>query len=128
MGQALHGEVSEAARQWVEKHLHDLRHGKEARVVRRLEELLEGGKKRPEETAAVIEREVGYRIGHREHLHDAAMEKAGAPLGSEAMETQNRQWQRRFKTCGQVWRRGGLTPLLAPSVLFQNRDERHLWN
>lgn len=58
----------------------------------------------------------------------AAMEKAGAPLGSGAMESQNSQWQRRFKTCGQFWRRRGLAPLLALSVLFQNRDQSHLWN
>jgi hypothetical protein len=128
VGQALHGEGSEASRAWVEKHLHDLRHGKELRVVRRLEELLEDGQKRSKQTEAVIEREVSYLSGHREHMHYAAMEKAGAPLGSGAMESQNSQWQRRFKTCGQFWRRGGLTSLLALSVLFQNGDQTHLWN
>lgn len=112
VGQALHGEGSEAARAWEQKHLHDLRHGKEARVVSRLEEILKDGKKRSKKTVAVIEREVSYLSGHREHMHYAAMEKAGAPLGSGAMESQNSQWQRRFKTCGQFWRRRGLAPLL----------------
>lgn len=128
VGHALHGEGSEAARQWVEKHLHDLRHGKEARVVRRLEEMLERGNKPTGAAAAVIEREVRYLSGHRDHLHYATMEKVGAPMGSGAMESQNSQWQRRFKTCGQFWERRGMTPLLALSVLFQNHDESHLWN
>ena len=57
-------------------------------MVRRLEELLGSGKKRTEQAQAVIEREVSYLSGHRDHLHYAAMEKAGAPLGSGAMESQ----------------------------------------
>jgi hypothetical protein len=48
-GHALHGEGTDQAKEWVEKLLHDLRHGQEARVGKRLEQLLESPTQRPAE-------------------------------------------------------------------------------
>lgn len=56
----MHGEGTDQAKEWVEKLLHDLRHGQEARVVKRLEQLLENPAQRPAEVQKVVEGEVNY--------------------------------------------------------------------
>lgn len=128
VAEALHGASTEAARQWLEKHLHALRHGKETRVVRQLEKLLTSSAERPPETQALIQREVHYFQKHRDHLHYQSMEQAGAPLGSGAVESLGKQLQARLRGCGQFWQRPGLTHLLRLNVLFKNSDACHLWN
>ena len=125
---ALHGEGTAAARAWVEPLLHGLRHGQEARVVRRLEELLAGAAERPASAQTVVEREVKYFQNHREHLHYKAVAKAGAPIGSGAVESLCGQLQGRLRGRGQFWERPGLTHLLQLTVLFKNHDDLHLWN
>jgi hypothetical protein len=106
------------ARAWVEPLLHDLRHGKEKRVIRRLEELLltrEGRQKN-------VQTEVNYFINHREHLHYQAIDRRGAPIGSGAVESLCSQLQNRFKRTGQFWTRSGLRHLLAVEEAIRNRD------
>lgn len=128
VAEALHGASTEVARQWLNKLLHPLRHGQEARAVRRLEKLLTDSGERPPETQALIQREVHYFQKHRDHLHYQSMEQAGAPLGSGAVESLGKQLQGRLRGCGQFWQRPGLTHLLRLSVLFKNRDAQCLWN
>lgn len=128
VGHALYGEGSAEAVAWVEKLLHGLRHGQEARVVRRLQELLERPAERSAETQALLQREANYFETHREHLHYQAMERAGAPIGSGAVESLGGQLQRRFRCSGQFWMRPGLSHLLAVAVLFKNKDDAYLWN
>ena len=128
VGHALYGEGSAAAAAWVEKLLHQLRHGGETRVIRRLQDLLEPAPGRSAETQALLEREANYFATHREHLHYAAMERAGAPIGSGAVESLGAQLQRRFRCSGQFWMRPGLSHLLTLAVLFKNKDDAHLWN
>ena len=128
VAEALHGAETPEAQAWLEKLLHGLRHGQEARAVRRLEELLQNSPARPTETQAVLQREVNYFVSHREHLHYQAMEAAGAPLGSGAVESLGKQLQGRLRGCGQFWTRGGLTHLLRLSVLVKNKDDPLLWN
>ena len=144
---ALHGQGTPQAQAWVEPLLHSLRHGGEARVVRRLEELLAPAQPAPAKPGspktvspqapktrrrsgarAVVAREVAYFQSHREHLHYQAVAKAGAPIGSGAVESLCGQLQARFKGRGQFWDRPGLTHLLAVNVLFKNQDDLHLWN
>jgi hypothetical protein len=128
VAEAFYGTGTPEARTWLEGLLHSLRHGKEARVVRKLEDLLQNAPARPPQTQAVLEREVNYFVSHREHLHYQAMEKAGAPLGSGAVESLGKQLQGRLRGCGQFWKRGGLTNLLRVSVLVKNKDDSMLWN
>jgi hypothetical protein len=128
VAEALHGASTEAARKWLDKLLHSLRHGQEVRVVRRLEKLLTDSAPRPPETQAVIQREVSYLQKHRDHLHYQTMEQAGAPLGSGAVESLGKQLQGRLRGCGQFWQRSGLTHLLRLNVLFKNGDAPCLWN
>jgi len=71
--------------------------GKEASVVRTLEELLENQPARAAENQEVVEREVKFFVKHRDHLHYQAMEKAGAPRGSGAAESLGKQLQHRLR-------------------------------
>jgi hypothetical protein len=128
MAHLLHGEGTPEARAWVQPLLKSLRTGGEARVVRRLEQLLPAPRPRPAATQAALEREVRYFQQHRDHLHYQAMEQAGAPRGSGAVESLGKQLQQRLRGCGQSWSRSGLTHLLRLCVLVKNRDEAHLWN
>ena len=123
-----HGPGTDPAQEWLKGLLHQLRHGKESLVVRRLEDWLESQAQRSQETREVIAREVNYFQEHRDHLHYRQMEKAGAPLGSGAVESLGKQLQRRLRSRGQFWSRPGLTHLLSLSVLVKNRDVPLLWN
>jgi hypothetical protein len=106
------------ARAWVEPLLHALRHGKENRVIRTLEELLrtrEGRQKK-------VRTEVNYFKTHRDHLHYQAVDRRGGPIGSGAVESLCSQLQNRFKRTGQFWTRSGLRHLLAVEEAIRNRD------
>ena len=128
VAEALYGKEGEEAKHWLKEHLHDLRHGKEARVVRQLEKLLESKVKLPKGAKKVVRREVNYFQKHRDHLHYRQREKEGAPLGSGAAESLGKQFQRRLRGCGQFWGRPGLTHLLGLSVTVKNGDLQLLWN
>lgn len=106
------------ARAWVEPLLHQLRHGKERRVIRTLEDLLatqEGRQKK-------VRTEVNYFKAHRDHLHYQAVDERGGPIGSGAVESLCSQLQDRFKRTGQFWSRRGLRHLLAVEEAVRNRD------
>jgi hypothetical protein len=124
----LHGEGTDAARDWVQPLLRSLRTGKEARVVRQLEQVLTEPEVRSAPQQADLEREVRYFQSHRDHLHYQAMEQAGAPRGSGAAESLGKQLQQRLRGCGQAWTRPGLTHLLRLCVMVKNRDDPLLWN
>ena len=124
----LHGEDTPEAGAWVEPLLRSLRKGRENQVVRQLEELLENQAERTPEQRELIEREVKFFVKHRDHLHYHAMEKAGAPRGSGAVESLGKQLQQRLRGCGQIWGRPGFTRLLKVVVLLKNQDDHLLWN
>lgn len=124
----LHGEDTPEASAWAEPLLRSLRKGRENRVVRQLQELLPNPSKRTPESQELIEREVKFFVKHRDHLHYQAMEKAGAPRGSGAVESLGKQLQQRLRGCGQIWGRPGFTRLLKVVVLVKNQDEHILWN
>jgi hypothetical protein len=60
--------------------------------------LLESEAKRSQETRDVIAREGNSFQEHRDHLHYRQMERAGAPLGSGAVESLGKQLQRRLRS------------------------------
>lgn len=128
IAQLLHGQDTPEARAWVQPLLKALRTGGEARVVRRLEQLLPAPAPHPSAAQTELQREVRYFQTHRDHLHYQAMEKAGAPRGSGAAESLGKQLQQRLRGCGQAWSRSGLTHLLRICVLIKNRDAPLLWN
>jgi hypothetical protein len=124
----LHGPDTPEAKAWVQPLLRSLRNGKEARVVRCLEELLQSQSERTPQSQKVVKREVNYFVNHRDHLHYQAMAQAGAPCGSGAVESLGKQLQRRLRGCGQIWSRPGFTHLLGLCVLIKNQDDSLLWN
>lgn len=128
VGRALHGEQTPQTTEWVEALLHPLRHGGQARVVRQLQELITTTTPRSAETQQLIEREANYFKTHEKHMNYQAIHRAGAPIGSGAVESLGAQLQRRFRCSGQFWRRPGLSNLLSLTVLFRNDDDRYLWN
>ena len=125
---SLHGEDTPEAKAWAEPLLRSLRKGRENQVVRQLQELLHNQSERTPESQELIEREVKFFVKHRDHLHYQAMEKAGAPRGSGAVESLGKQLQQRLRGCGQIWGRPGFTRLLRVVVLVKNQDEHLLWN
>ncbi|RMF48341.1 MAG: ISKra4 family transposase [Anaerolineae bacterium] len=128
VGQALHPDEPEAARQWVDPLVDQLKKGQEQRVVATLEELLSQPAQRSAAQQVVLKREVGYFQEHRDHIHYQRWRRGQVPCGSGAVESLGRQLQRRFRTCGQFWSRPGLTHLLALVVRFRNDDHLPLWN
>ena len=128
LAHALHGQDTPQAKAWVQPLLRSLRNGREARVVRCLEELLTAKPKPTSQAQDVLQREVNYFVNHREHLHYRAMAQVGAPRGSGAVESLGKQLQRRLRGCGQIWSRPGFTQLLRLCVLIKNQDESLLWN
>ncbi len=128
VAESIHDPGTPQSKEWLSGMLHRLRHGKETQVVQALEQLLESHGQRSVESQEIITREVKYFQGHKDHLHYSAMEKAGAPLGSGAVESLGKQLQRRLRGCGQFWGRPGLPHLLHLSALVKNHDHHHLWN
>lgn len=130
LANTLHGEDTPEARAWVQPLLQSLRQGREGRVVRHLEQMLNFADQaqRTPQTQDAVEREVKFFVKHRDHLHYKAMEKAGAPRGSGAVESLGKQLQIRMRGCGQIWGRPGFTRLLRVVVLVKNQDEALLWN
>lgn len=127
VGEALYGNDSAALHAWVDPLLDQLQKGKEARVISQLEDLQQTETLASAE-AVVVDRETRYFAEHRDHLHYQRWKRSGAPRGSGAVESLGLQLQRRFRTCGQFWKRQGLTNLLRLSVIHKNQDERFLWN
>lgn len=124
----LHGQGTAAGRAWVEPLLHQLKHGKEAKVVRTLEALLQPEAGLGSETQAGLGTPVAYFQTHREHLHYQAVHKQGAPIGSGSVESFNSQLQDRFKRTGQFWQKPGFRHLQVVDVLLRNNDYDVLWN
>jgi hypothetical protein len=128
VAEALYPDQLQRARAWVESLRHQLRHGQEQTVVRRLEPLAARCAARPLPVQEVVERERDYFVSHREHLHYQQMEQRGCPVGSGAVESLCSQLQGRFKRCGQFWTEPGLTRLLSVDICLRNGDWDALWN
>ena len=101
VGNALYGEGTAAARQWVEQQRQNLRHGQQRKVLRTLDALATITRELP--VAKLVEGEHRYFQNHAEHLDYRDRERRGEPLGSGAIESACKQFQHRFKRCGQFW-------------------------
>lgn len=101
LANALYGEGTGEARRWVEPLLHALRHGRQRKVLRTLEDLT--AVTREQAVTETVERENRYFQNHAAHLDYRDREQRGEPLGSGAIESACKQFQHRFKRCGQFW-------------------------
>ena len=123
LGRALHGESQPALSHWVEPLLHQMRHGKEQRVLRGIAQL---GRRRGE-TGNVIRREQNYFQNHSGRINYQEIANRGWPIGSGAVESACRQKQCRFKRCGQFWTATGLRNLCALDEARRNHHWDELW-
>ena len=123
LGEAVHGE-QEWARGWVEKKLHQLRHGQHTAALRDIAAL----PKRRGSKAQIIRREQNYFAQHTPRMNYQAIARRGWPIGSGAVESACLQRQGRFKRSGQFWTARGLANLCALIEARQNGHWDKLWN
>ena len=117
LGEAVHGERARAC-EWVEKQLHQLRHGRHAAALRTFAGLKAGRGKAGE----IIQREQNYFAGHAGRMRYQAVTERGWPIGSGPVESACLQRQGRFKRSGQFWTPSGLLHLCA---LIEARQNGH---
>ena len=123
LAEALYPEADELRRGWVDRQCHDLRHGQEKQVLKRIRQLPRGAGP----AAEVVRREQNYFENHRHRLSYQALSRKGWPIGSGSVESACAQRQRRFKRPGQFWTTEGLRRL---NALIEARDLDHwdqLW-
>lgn len=123
LGEAVRG-TREAARDWVEKLLHQMRHGRHPAALRTIAGL-KAGRGTPGE---VIRREQNYFAEHAARMNYRAVAERGWPIGSGPVESACLQRQGRFRRSGQSWTPLGLRHLCALIEARQNGHWDALWN
>lgn len=123
LGEAVVGE-RQAARPWVEKQLHQLRHGRHAAALKTIAGLKAGRGK----AGDIIRREQNYFAGHAVRMNYRAVADRGWAIGSGPVESACLQRQGRFKRSGQSWTPPGLRHLCALIETRQNGHWDNLWN
>ena len=101
--------------------LHQLRHGKESRVLRSLAALVQSAKENHPRSVDIITNTEDYFRRHENHIHYAALDEAGAPVGSGAVESQCSQFQGRFKCTGPFWSDQGFANITGTRLASQKR-------
>jgi hypothetical protein len=124
LGRAIAGEKQPALAPWVEPKLHDLRHGREQRVLGQIARL----RKRAGAAGERILRAQNYFATHAARMNYHEIARKGWPIGSGAVESACRQKQCRFKRCGQFWTSSGLRHLGALDEARRNHHCDQLWN
>ena len=122
LGEAVHGE-RELSRPWVEKQLHQLRHGRHAAALR----TLAGLPARRGQAGEIIRREQTYFAGHAIRMNYGPVAQRGWPIGSGPVESACLQRQGRFKRSGQFWTPQGQHHLCALIEARQNGHWDALW-
>lgn len=123
LGHALHGGDDAAAARWVEPRRHQLRHGKEQRVLREIARL----EVKETEAGEIIRREQNYFANQARRMNYQSLARRGWPIGSGPVESACRQKQCRFKRPGQFWTPTGMRNLGALTEARHNGDWDELW-
>jgi hypothetical protein len=123
LGEAGCGSQPPGLHQCVETRLHELRHGREQKVLAQIKNL----KRRRGVAGKIIERERHYFATHAGRMNYQAMSRRGWPIGSGAVESACRQKQCRFKRPGQFWTAKGLRHLCALDEARRNHHWNDLW-
>jgi hypothetical protein len=123
VGRTVVGAAESRLAPWVEKRLHQLRHGREKKV---LSELAGLSQKRGA-AGEVLAREQNYFASHASPMNYQAIARRGWPIGSGAVESACRQKQCRFKRPGQFWTPKGLRNLIALDEARRNHHWDQLW-
>lgn len=123
LAEALYPGQEAMRRRWVDRQCHDLRHGKEKKVLQAIRRIRE----RPAPAGEIIRRERNYFHSHRQRMNYQQLARRGWPIGSGPVESACAQKQGRFKRPGQFWTQKGLRHL---NSLIEARDLNHwdqLW-
>ena len=123
VGRAVVGKPENRLSPWVEKRLHQLRHGQEKKVLAELA----GLKKKRGAAGKVLSREQNYFASHASRMNYRTIARRGWPIGSGAVESACRQKQCRFKRPGQFWTPKGLRNLIALDEARRNHHWDQLW-
>lgn len=122
LGEALEGPGQAAS--WVEPRRHQLRHGKEKKVLAEIAQL----KGRTGEAGKIMAEEKGYFERQAGRMKYAPAARRGWPIGSGAVESACRQKQGRFKRPGQFWTSSGFRNLCALDEARRNHHWNELWD
>lgn len=118
----------EEVRQWVEPLRHQMRHGGEEAVLRKLERTLGKALREGSAALAVVRRETNYFRDHRDHMHYEKWAAEGIPIGSGAMESTCGQFQTRLKGPGKFWTAQGKDNIAALDIARRNHEwDFDLW-
>lgn len=123
LGRACHGNDEAEAKEWVEKGLHQLRHGQEQKVLQEISRL-EASRS---QSGQIIRREKNYFAGQSGRMNYKEIADRGWPIGSGPVESSCRQDQCRFKRPGQSWTRNGFANLSALDQARRNNHWDELW-
>jgi hypothetical protein len=123
VAQALYPEQEAQRRDWVDQQCHDLRHGREQKVLKLISHLRES----PQAPGETVRREKNYFQTHRHRMNYQQLVRRSWPIGSGPVESACSQKQGRYKCPGQFWIQSGLRNL---NALVEARDLNHwdqLW-
>lgn len=123
LGRAGQGLDEAKAKPWVEKRLHQLRHGREQAVLREIA----GLKARRSQTGKIVRKEKKYFAGQSGRMNYSQIARRGWPVGSGPVESSCRQDQCRFKRPGQSWTQAGFGNLSALDQARRNNHWDELW-
>jgi hypothetical protein len=118
VGRALFGEDKDKLKGWLRPLLRQLKNQSSIKVIRQLEEILEGLPAGA--TAEAVQKEVNYFHQHQGRMDYRAGRQRGEPIGSGAIESTCRQTQCRFKRPGQYWSQEGDESLLCLETFWRN--------
>jgi hypothetical protein len=133
---ATFGMESREADAWLDRWLHELKHGDPDRVIAAVRAL----EAPSPEAAAIRDAAAGYLARRRSQIAYATFRDAGYPIGSGAVESANKLVvEARLKGSGMHWARAQVTPMLAlralvcggrwdevwPQIWQQLRDQAH---
>jgi hypothetical protein len=123
LGRALCLQNETLAKDWVERRLHQLRHGQEQMLLAELATLPAG----TGENAEIVEKEKKYFESQSKRMSYQWIADRGWPIGSGAVESTCRQSQCRFKRPGQFWSEEGFGNLNALDEARHNNYWDELW-
>jgi hypothetical protein len=123
LGRALRKDDEVETRGWVEPRLHELRHGKEHKLLKELGALR--GPRGP--VGETVRKQQNYFASHAGRMNYKEIADRGWPIGSGAVESACRQSQCRLKRPGQFWTGRGLRALCALDDARRNFHWEELW-
>jgi hypothetical protein len=123
VGRACNNMDEKRAGPWVEKRLHQLRHGQERRVLKEIRGLRTCRGRAGE----AVRKEKNYFAGQAQRMNYQAIADRGWPIGSGPVESSCRQDQCRFRRPGQSWTPEGFDNLSALDQARRNNHWDELW-